>query len=90
MNADNRAEYCYIGSWPACGCIRFITSDKPEYAKDTGKKIGKLIRDGYAVNRILIADFKAGKHGTFGCKAIKNHEYDCPNPNNPARPKRDR
>ena len=69
---------CYIGVWPACGCIRFVTTDEPEYAKDNAKEIAKLLKRGYRVENITVAEFKGGTR-KFGCKDTAN----CPNPNRP-------
>lgn len=71
----SKATHCYIGVWPECGCIRFVSVDD-ETMKDNHKKIAELIRGGYTVNHVTIADFNAGKHGKFGCK----DENTCPNP----------
>ena len=69
---------CYIGVWPACGCIRFVTTDEPEYAKDNAKEIAKLMKRGYRVENITIDEFKTGPR-KFGCKDTAN----CQNPNRP-------
>ena len=69
-------SFCYIATWPACGCIRLVTVDSPEHAKDNAKEIARCIKLGYAVNRVTVASFKVGEHGKFGCKDAAN----CPNP----------
>lgn len=73
--SERDATHCYIGTWPACGCVRFVTVDAPEHAKDNAKEIAKLVRAGYAVNRVTIEEFRSDKT-TFGCK----DEAACPNP----------
>ena len=60
---------CYIGVWPACGCIRFVTADEPEYEQDNAKEIAKLVRRGYRVENITVAEFKAGPR-KFGCRDV--------------------
>ena len=67
---------CYIGVWPACGCIRFVTTDDPEYEKDNAKEIAKLVRKGYRVENITVAEFRTGPR-KFGCKDTAA----CLNPN---------
>ena len=57
---------CYIGVWPACGCIMFVSADEPEYDKDNAKEIARLIRAGYRVENITVDEFKAGPR-KFGC-----------------------
>lgn len=70
------ATHCYIGIWAGCRCIRFVTVDSPDYRTENAKEVARLIRHGYEVQHVLIADFKAGKHGTFGCA----DKARCPNP----------
>ena len=74
--------FCYIATWPACGCILFVTIDEPEHAKDNAKEIARCIKAGYSINRVTVAAFKAGEHGKFGCQDVLN----CQNPYN--KPKR--
>ena len=70
----SNATHCYVGIWPACDCIRFVTADEPEYAKDNAKEIARLIRAGYSVERLTVKEFK--EEHRFGCK----DELQCPNP----------
>ena len=67
---------CYIGIWPECRCIRFVSVDIPAMSKDNAKDIARLIRLGYQVQHVLCSDFNAGKHGKFGCVYPNN----CQNP----------
>ena len=69
-------SWCYIAAWPACGCIRFVTMDEPECAKDNAKGLARCIKAGYTVNHVTVADFKTNKYGEFGCADKAN----CPNP----------
>jgi hypothetical protein len=59
--------------WPIArnvgGGMIFATVDKPEYAKDNGKEVGKLIRQGFSVSRVTGAEVK--RPGVFG------HKDDC-------------
>lgn len=74
--AETTEPRCYIGVWPACGCIRFVTTDEPKYAKDNAKEISRLMKAGYRVENITVAEFKGGAR-KFGCK----DKNACLNPN---------
>jgi len=76
MTKPDSEAFCYIATWPACGCIRFVTADEPDMATANAKNIARCVKAGYTVNRVTVADFKAGKHGNFGCADKEN----CPNP----------
>ena len=79
------SDFCYIGIWPACNCIRVVAADEPEYAKDNAKTIAKLIRAGYTIERVTVEKFKKGPK-KFGCKFDRNELGTCPNPHaNPRR-----
>ena len=75
-------EHCYIGVWPACGCIRYVSMDDPQCAGTNAKEVARLIRLGYNVERITVAAFQKRQH-QFRCKRPGN----CPNPHNKARRK---
>jgi hypothetical protein len=75
LNEDERR--CYIGTWPACGCIRFVSADDPDYEADNAKEVARLIRMGYRVENITVAEFKSGTRN-FGC----DHQDACLNPHN--------
>lgn len=52
-------EMAYIAKCRCgCGSITFATMDRPEWAKDTAKTIAKMIRDGYAIERVPLRSFR--------------------------------
>lgn len=75
---NDNATHCYIASNPPCGCIRWVSVDQPQYAKENGKNTANMIQAGYQVSRVRIDEFKAGTHGQFGCKdtACPKHPDD--------------
>lgn len=75
MKDQHGEPRCYVGIWPACDCIRFVTTDEPEQEKDNAKKVARLIRAGYRVENITVKEFKEGRR-KFGCK----DKNACPNP----------
>ena len=44
-------SHSYIAK-ESCGCICFAVIDNPDHKKETAKEIGKLIRAGYAIERV--------------------------------------
>jgi len=53
------AEMAYIAKCKCgCGSITFATIDLPAWAKETAKSIAKMIRDGYAVERVPLGSFR--------------------------------
>jgi hypothetical protein len=48
---------CYVGIKP-CGCKVAWVSNKPEYAKETGKTLSEWIRTGYRIEHAVTDEIR--------------------------------
>lgn len=57
----------YIARRP-CGCFCAALVDNSDHAKDTAKEVAKLIRDGYAVERVTVEAVRTGPWSCAKCR----------------------
>lgn len=50
-----------------CGCMVAAVSDMPTFERETAKDVADFIRDGLAIERMTMAEYK-GASGAMGCK----------------------
>lgn len=52
------STHAYIGRKP-CGCVVALVVDEPRWKRDTAKTVARYVLDGYAVERLTVAEATA-------------------------------
>lgn len=63
-------DMAYVGTHSSCGGWVYLGVDNPNYAKDTAKDVADLIRRGYAVSRMTVAE---ARKLTTACECKRKH-----------------
>jgi hypothetical protein len=61
-----------------CGNVIGLAVDEPKYAKENAKSVGKWMRDGFRIEKIICDDVHSGKVKLCKCQRNKPSQAEFP------------